>query len=751
MKQSFFFFLILFYALSFSQKIAIKQFSEKIDFNHIESLVQHLTSEIPKKYNEKDKSTYYDNMYRVRMVGGKYDLALKELDSVRSIFIDSNSTIANAMGTQHEIYIKTIINPAAKNNFEYIYKTEFKKKCETLTAKSQIILPLYFKGNSDKIRKGLIDLLQKEFIGKDSVDVKTALKLCRDYNGYIVVNKSFHLANEYLKEFDEENFTVKDSILIKNNSNRDISIRVVVNNKIKKPESTIIINTIYADEDDINDAKMKASYGYNCVYIYTRGKHLSNHKIEPFEHEQEDINEVIDWIIKQTWSNGKVGMIGGSYLGFSQWAAAKKLHPALKTIIPQASVGIGFMDFPMNNNAFGSYSLRWLNYVTSNNTTDAANFRNEEKWNSIYKKWYVSGLPFNKLDSISGNRNEIFQRWLQHPSQDQFWKNMVPHKEEFAKINIPILTITGYYDSDQLGALYYFRNHFKYNKNANHYLIIGPYDHSGAQGYIKNELLGYKIDPIAEIDLNEISMEWFDYILKEKNKPTFLKDKINYQVMGTNQWKHMSSIENFDEYQLKFYLQNQNNQLVLSQSNSKKNGFSKLNINFKDRSDADELIKQELKVLGGTIYNKNSLTFSTNTFEKPFEFSGNFSGNFKISVNKKDVDLNIKLYELLPDGKYLLLSSYVGRASYSQNPEKRKLFIPNKKATIQIRNNEFVSKKIERGSRLIAVIGVNKNPFYEINYGSGKEVSNESIEDAEEPLEIKLYNDSYIKIPISQN
>ena len=221
--------------------------------------------------------------------------------------------------------------------------------------------------------------------------------------------------------------------------------------------------------------------------------------------------------------------------------------------------------------------------------------------------------------------------------------------------------------------------------------------------------------------------------------------------MGTNQWKHTSSIENFDEYHLKFYLQNQNNQFFLSQSDPDKNGFSKLTINFNDRSDADELIKQEFKVLDSTIYNKNSLTFSTNTFEKPFDFSGNFSGNFKISVNKKDLDLNIKLYELLPDGKYLLLSSYVGRASYSQNPEKRKLLVPNKKANVSIKNNEFVSKKIEKGSRLVTVIGVNKNPFFEINYGSGKEVTKESIEDAKEPLTIKLYNDSYIKIPISQN
>lgn len=99
---------------------------------------------------------------------------------------------------------------------------------------------------------------------------------------------------------------------------------MVLNNKLKNPESTIVTNTIYADDNNIISAKEKASHGYHAVYIYTKGKYLSNNKIEPFEHEQEDINVVLDWIVKQPWSNGKVGMIGGSYDGFTQWAATKK-------------------------------------------------------------------------------------------------------------------------------------------------------------------------------------------------------------------------------------------------------------------------------------------------------------------------------------------------------------------------------------------------------------------------------------------
>lgn len=720
----------------------MKQFTE-YNIENITPLMSYLTSEIQKKYNEEDKATKYDNLFRINIVAQNYEVALNQIDSVRSVYMKNNSSIANAMGTQYEIYINTLRNKNSNVDFENIYKEEFYQKYKKLPIKSQIILPRYFNIDIEKTKKDIITSLKNDFESNDSVELKKALLLCRNYNSFIVASRSFDLAKKHLKELDSKNYEVKDSLII----NNEISIRVVLNKKLTKPEATILVNTIYPSIEDINDQKELASYGYQSVYIYPRGKYISNSKIEPFEHEADDINKIIDWIIKQPWSNGKVGMIGGSYLGFSQWATVKNIHPALKTIIPQASVGIGTMVFPMNNNIFASYTLRWLNYVTNNKMIDSS-FRDEDKWNSIYKKWYENGEAFNKLDSISGKKNEMFQRWLKHPSLDSYWQGMVPYKREFSKINIPILTITGYYDSDQLGALYYFRNHNKYNKNASHYMIIGPYDHSGAQGYIKNNLKGYTIDSIANIDIQNITMEWFDYILKNKTRPTFLKDKINYQVMGTNEWKSASNINDFDKNSLKFYI-NQNNELSLEKELNK--NFSLLKIDFRDRSNLEGLIKQKDNVLDATIYKSDAITFSSKTFEKPIEFTGNFVGNLTFSVNKKDVDLYMKLFEQNKKGEYFLLSTYYGRASYAKNPEKRKLLRENKETVVALTNNEFVSKKLEKGSKLVLVLGVVKSPFMQINYGTGKDVSEETIKDAEEPLEIKFYNDSFIKIPISKN
>lgn len=548
----------------------------------------------------------------------------------------------------------------------------------------------------------------------------------------------------------KEPFVVYDSIRISTKDNAILTLSVVLN-KDQKPENTILINTIYSDPKNIDRAKYFVKNGYATVILNTRGKYLSPNEIEPFEHEANDIYDAIDWIIKQPWSNGNVGMIGGSYLGFSQWAAVKKLHPALKTIVPEAAVGIGTMDFPMTNHILMSYSLRWLDHVTNSKMTDYASFNDTKKWNSIYKKWYESGKSFRKLDSISGKPNAIFQRWIDHPNYDEYWKNMIPYQNEFSKINIPVLTTTGYYDVNISGALYYLKQHYKYNANADHYLIIGPYDHSGGQGEIKNSIRNYTIDPVAKIDLYKIWIEWFDYIFKHKQKPDFLKDKINYQVMGTNQWKNANSIDVFEKNKVKFYLKNKDSQLILSKVKSKDGNFSIVKVDLTDRTDVDELMNQKGNIIDNTFYTKNNLLFYSETFKNASEFSGSISGKLSISVNKKDVDLYISLYELMPDGKRFFLSTYVTRASYAKDIEKRNLLTTNKKEIIPISSNHtFVSKKIEKGSKLVVMIGVVKSPFWEINYGTGKEVSEENISDAEEPVEIRFYDESYIEIPVAE-
>src|SRR3954451_24036239 len=143
---------------------------------------------------------------------------------------------------------------------------------------------------------------------------------------------------------------------------------------------------------------------------------------------------------------------------------------------------------------------------------------------------------------------------------------MIPYRKEFAGIDIPVLTTTGYYDDGQIGALCYFIQHNLYRPGAEHYLLIGPYNHGSGQrgtigrlGGLQTILRGYETDPVAQIDLGELRYQWFDHVFKGAPRPAILKDKINYEVMGANEWRHAPSLAAMGERTLKLHLSPERN------------------------------------------------------------------------------------------------------------------------------------------------------------------------------------------------
>jgi len=531
-------------------------------------------------------------------------------------------------------------------------------------------------------------------------------------------------------------YIIQDSVLIPTKSGIDISAIIVRKKTNTSPLPAILFyTTYYQDASDAIFAKKSADRDYVGIVAYARGIKTDLKNYKPFENEGADIYDIIEWLSKQKWCNGSVGMYSGSYTGYSQWATVKNIHPALKTIVPQVAVMPGY-DFPMENNVPLSHILSWSNDNI---------YKNKQLPRSLPFDFFNKGTAYNKLDSLAGIPNPIFQTWLSNPAYYNYWQSMVPTPTEYAKINIPILTTTGYYDGSQIGALQYFKLHNKYNKNANHYFVIGPYDHFGGQRRPAKNLMGYEIDSVANISMEKLAYDWLDSILKGKAKPELLKDKVNYQVMGTNEWRHAPNLQIINNDTLTFYLDNKS----LIAQKTKKKRFEKQIVDFKDRETQNNYYTPE--IIFDTLDASNGLVFTTEPFQKEFTINGSFTGNLSATINKKDMDVSLALYEIMPDGRYFFLTRYVGRASFAKDNSKRQLLQPNKKESIPFDNTRFVSKKINKGSRLVILLNINKHPFEIINYGSGKPVSEETIQDAGEPLQIKWHNDSYIKIPVWKN
>jgi uncharacterized protein len=547
---------------------------------------------------------------------------------------------------------------------------------------------------------------------------------------------------------DSNNYIINDSVMIKTKYGITLSA-VVVRKKGMPPKlPTAFLYFIYANTNrSLMEAKYAADQGYVGIVADARGKRLSPGAPAPYEHETQDVNAVIDWIIKQAWSDGKVGMYGGSYSGFAQWAAAKYLHPALKTIVPYVAAIPG-LGLPMENNVFLSANYQWAFYVTNNKYTDDAINNDHARWRNMRLKWWNSGAAYNKIDSIDGTPNPLLQKWLSHPDYDAYWQSMVPYGNDFKHINIPVLSITGYYDDGQVSALEYLREHYRHNPLAEHYLIIGPYDHFGAQIGGLARLRGYEVDSIALINTREITFQWFGYILKGGKKPALLKDKINFEVMGANKWKHTSSLAKMADYNIRFYLDSAENGMTLSVQKPAKEIFMHQQVDLADRTRfhndyyPDPIIKKE-------IDRSNGLFFITKPINQAVSVSGALEGQLNAIINKKDMDVGLVLYEITPGGEYFQLSYYLGRASYAHDMSRRRLLKPGKLATIPFYRSRLFSKQLQKGSRLLLVLNIDKNPFAQINYGTGKDVSKETIKDAVTPLKIKWSAQSFIELGCS--
>jgi putative CocE/NonD family hydrolase len=738
--------------------------AELADPTVLPGTMRRLAGQVIAVYQEKDRRTELDTLFRLQIVAGRYEEASGSLSALRALrSADPRATAQDrAANLQYEIYARArALEAAGGRPFAETFPQAFREILTGLDDRTSALVMRSFGANRSALADNLRRTIQGQE-GKTEISLPDALALMRheqideSYQGFAP------LAETLIAEEDGRRYIIERDIPVRTPDGAT-SCALVVRPRTGTARLPALLEfTIYTDPVSmLNEARRSASNGYIGVEALTRGKGCSPDKPVPYEHDGTDAAAVIDWISRQAWSDGRVGMYGGSYNGFTQWAAAKHRPKALKALMPSVTVAPG-IDVPMDGNLFLSFVYPWTFYTTNGKGLDDATYQDFARWRKLGHDWYVSGRSYRSMDQIDGTPNPIFNRWLDHPTYDAYWQSMIPYKKEFAGIDIPVLTTTGYYDGGQIGALYYFAQHHQYNPRAEHYLLIGPYDHvRGQRGTVSflgdplPVLDGYATDPVAQIDLGELRYQWFDYVFKGGPRPALLKDKVNYQVMGANQWKHAPSLAAMGARKLRFHLGAERtgdtwrlSERYLSGKKPAPGGSVPLTVDFSDRGDIERIAP------GGAILDKaidtgNGLAFVSDPFQKPIEFSGLFSARLDLIASKRDLDFDIHLYELTPAGEYLQLSYYWARASHVGDRVHRRLLIPGRRQRLELESGRLISRRFEPGSRLVLVLSVVKQPNAQINYGTGKDVSDETIADAGEPLKVQWLGDSFVEIPVS--
>jgi uncharacterized protein len=709
-------------------------------------IMRDLAERILPVYQDADPDRYLANLSALQMVTGNFAAADVSRQSRRDRRrrLDAGRPIGRGVIYDIYAYAKAL---EAENHVSFA--DGFARSFREVTARMSDhdayavtrLLGISPAVSRDALQKALDQQRTNDIIGQPE-----AIELLWKYLAFDAYRNFGPLVDALIAEDDLRRYTAEEEVQIKTSDGASVSAVVVRPKGSSKALPTLLEFTIY---DARNYAKECAAHGYVGVVAYTRGKRASGGQVRPYSRDGEDARAVIDWIAKQPWSDGQVGMYGNGYSGFTPWAAAKHLPPALKAIATSAPTAPG-IDFPMSGGIFQNAAYRWSSFVANTQASDEASYNDDSVWRQLDQAWYRSGRRYRDLGRLHGKPNPIFLRWLNHPSYDRYWQDLIPYKDEFAHIDIPVLTTTGYYDGSEPAALYYFTQHHKYNPHADHTLLIGPYDDTVIQRGASPTLQRYQVDTAALIDLRELRYQWFDHVLKGAATPSSLQDRVNYEVMGANEWQHAASIEAMSNASLRYYLDGTGSadKHRLTQHKSVHSTVFRQKVSLADRSDFAWTAPADF--ISTNLTTHNAVLFLSEPLTKTTDFNGLFSGRLDFTVNKMDMDLNVTLYELLPSGDYIYLfnPTYELRASYVADRVNRHLLKAGERQQLSFKSERMTSRQLQPGSRLVMMLGISKRPDREINYGTGGDVSEETVADADIPLKIQWYGDSYIDIPV---
>jgi hypothetical protein len=505
-----------------------------------------------------------------------------------------------------------------------------------------------------------------------------------------------------------------------------------------------------------------AAQGYPFLTVDVRGRGNSEGSFRPFIQEAPDGYDVVEWLACQPYCNGQVAMWGGSYAGYDQWATAKEFPPHLATIVPVAAPYVG-ADMPLQCNIFQPYLMQWLTLVSGRTSQDRLFFNSESYWGATFRDWFESGTPFAELDSFLGNPSAIFQEWISHPRLDDYWDAHNPTRAQYAALSLPILTITGHYDSDQPGALAHYREHVENastEARKRHYLVIGPWDHFGTRTP-RQEFLGLKVGAASLVDLQGLQVQWYEWIMQGGSRPEFLQKNVAYYVMGDERWRYADTLEAVTSHHVTLFLHSETNP-----TNVFRSGF--LRDEAPSRSHFDHYVYDprdvSLAALESTVDPENRtdqrmvlacggrhLVYHSDPFPTDREITGFFRLSLWLSIDRPDTDFRVSVHEIDVDGSSLLLSSDLVRARYRESLREENLIATNDPLRYEFERFAFVSRRVKKGNRLRLVVGPLSSIYSEKNYNSGRTVCAESIQEAF-PVTVRLFHDpahpSALQVPI---
>lgn len=477
------------------------------------------------------------------------------------------------------------------------------------------------------------------------------------------------------------------------------------------PFPVILVRTPYKKELNDLRARFYARRGYVFAVQDVRGRFASPGEWVPFVNEADDGFDTIEWLAGQPWSSGKVGMIGGSYLGWVQWWAASRHPPHLATMIPNVSPPEPYFNFPYEYGAlFLAPALWWASVVEKEMTADLTGLSLRDSFD-ILEPGVLDHLPVIDLDEkVLGEQNHYWREWLSHPDYDDYWRS-VGFMNAMKEMDIPVYHQSGWFDGDGIGSKL---NHagMAAHGHGHQKLVLGPWGHTD----LDTRFGAHGIDwgPRAVIDLQTSYLRWMDRWLKGIDNGIDREPLVSLFVMGTNDWLHGDTYPLEETVLTPFYLGSQGDADTFDGKGTLGPVPPVAALGIPDRFVYDPGDPTPTNPEG----RKDILVYRTAPAEKKWTFAGPVSAVLYASSSARDTDWIMRLARIDAQGRPLVLGQGVIRARYRESFSEPKLLEPNRIYEYRI-DMWQAGVTIGTGEHLLLVVSSANFPRYSRNLNTG--------------------------------
>lgn len=470
----------------------------------------------------------------------------------------------------------------------------------------------------------------------------------------------------------------------------------------EKEVPVVLCRTPYGKENMVSTYLHYVQLGYGVVIQDTRGREASEGEWIPMAHESEDGDDTLTWIGESEFCNGSVGMIGGSYSGYVQWAAAVSGNPYLKTMVSIVTAGSAFVDMPYRGGCLMSGTLAWAFAMSERKA--AMELMERQDWNDLLKV-----KPIAKIVEVGLGKEVPFWRiWCEEDVYNDFWAEQNWWSKRKHMRDIPVFILSGWYDDNGMGTTEAI-DLINDRQFKNYRILLGPWLHKANS---TREVNGIFLGKNAiRYDVNYEYLRWFERHLKGKDIE--IEMGVEYYDVGRQIWEKSKTWPPTKDKMI----------LSLKADLNAKGAFSAYDYDPDDSAPhIIDMSSNEATPPGDyqEIEKRSDvITFTSNVLNEDLRIAGDILVDLYAASSCKDTDWIVRVTDVDEMGKSMKVAENPLRAKFRNGYDRPEALTPNEIYRYRIRTSK-IAVTFKKGHRIRLMITSGASGYVFANTNTGR-------------------------------